>query len=117
MKKLAITLVCLAGFSILLHAQKKGDPKDTEQWTPVPVVIDPGTATKAPSDAIVLFDGKNLDAWQKADGSGPAGWLVENGILTVKPQAGNIKTKESFGDCQLHIEWRTPAKVEGEGQG
>jgi hypothetical protein len=67
-----------------------------------------------PSDAIVLFDGKDLSAWKNGDK--PAGWKVENGYAEVNG-TGNIETRESFGDCQLHVEWAEPAKVEGESQG
>ena len=92
------------------------DPKLTEVWTPVPPVVTPGLNQAPPSDAIVLFDGTNLDAWT-GDKGGPAGWTVENGVLTVKPGSGSIITKQEFADCQLHLEWRTPAVVVGEGQG
>ncbi len=117
MKKQFLSACLLAGFSFsACFAQK--DPKLTEQWNPVPPVINPGSAQQAPSDAIVLFDGKNLSEWVSAkDGSSAAAWVVENGIFTVKAGAGDIKTKQVFEDFQLHIEWRTPAKVEGDGQG
>lgn len=108
------------GLLVLAAAQAsaQGDPKLTEQWKPVPAVVDPGTAQKAPSDAIVLFDGSNLSEWVSAkDGKAAPPWTVENGVLTVKGGTGDIKTKQVFEDFQLHIEWRTPAKVEGEGQG
>ncbi|WP_290790492.1 3-keto-disaccharide hydrolase [Flavihumibacter sp. UBA7668] len=96
----------------------QGDPKLSEQWKPVPPVINSGSTTQAPSDAIILFDGKNSSEWVSAkDGTSPAAWTVENGILTVKAGTGDIKTKQSFEDFQLHVEWRTPAKVEGDGQG
>jgi hypothetical protein len=68
----------------------------------------------APSDAIVLFDGKDLSAWKSGDK--PAGWNVENGYAEANG-SGNIETRESFGDCQVHLEWAEPAKVEGESQG
>jgi hypothetical protein len=64
----------------------------------------------------VLFNGKDLDDWQTEDGK-PARWKVEQGIVTVTKGSGVIKTKKAFGDCQLHVEWRTPAEVKGEGQG
>ncbi len=106
-------IVALCGSSL---AQQKGDPKATEVWTPVPPKVDPGTNNQAPSDAIVLFDGKNLDQWESAK-SGAAAWTLEENALTVKAGAGDIRTKEKFSDCQLHIEWRTPSIVKGEGQG
>ncbi len=112
--KNSLLLILLLISSINAHSQ--GDPKLTEVWSPVPEIITPGTGTGAPSDVIVLFDGKNLDQWVNSEG-GRAGWEVKDGILTVKPGAGIIKTKNLFSDCQLHIEWRAPAKVTGEGQG
>jgi len=81
---------------------------------PKPSIIDPGPP---PSDAIVLFNGHDLSNWRSADSADkPALWKVENGYIEVAPHTGNIATKQVFGDCQLHIEWATPAKVEGEGQ-
>jgi hypothetical protein len=77
-----------------------------------PRVIEPGPP---PSDAIVLFDGKDLSQW-KGENSGPAKWEVQDGVATVNG-TGSISTKQEFGDCQLHVEWATPEKVEGEGQG
>src|SRR5271169_5018336 len=92
-------------FSGLSYAQQ-GDPKLSEVWSPVPKVVTPGkTPGDAPSDAILLFDGKNLDQWRSVkDTTKPAGWTVADGIITVKKSAGNIETKQSFNDYQLHIE-------------
>ncbi|MFA5644765.1 MAG: DUF1080 domain-containing protein [Candidatus Ratteibacteria bacterium] len=89
---------------------------------PHPVVVNPGTessqttAGKPPSDAIILFQGKSLDGWIHRDGS-PARWKVEKNYMEVVPKTGNIKTEKEFGDCQLHIEWASPEKIEGESQG
>ncbi|MGD8279052.1 MAG: DUF1080 domain-containing protein [Gemmatimonadota bacterium] len=91
-------------------------PEDTEIWEPEPTAVTPGTGTAAPSDAIVLFDGTDLSGWSTTDG-GDAGWKVEDGVMTVVAGSGDIQTRESFGSVQLHIEWRTPAQVSGEGQG
>ncbi len=97
--------------------QPKGDPKATEQWEPVPKVVTPGkTNADAPSDAIVLFDGTNLDQWVSVKDKGPAGWTVADGVVTVNKKAGNIETKKSFKNYQLHIEWRIPSNITGEGQ-
>lgn len=94
-----------------------GDPKLTEQWIPEPKIISPGkTAQDAPSDAIVLFNGRDASAFA-AKGGGPVQWKIEDGAMTVEKGTGEIHTREGFGDCQLHIEWRTPAVVKGEGQG
>ncbi|MFO7898010.1 MAG: DUF1080 domain-containing protein, partial [Planctomycetota bacterium] len=67
-------------------------------------------------DAVVLFDGTDLSGWEKKDGS-PAEWKVENGYMEVVRKTGNIQTKETFGDCQLHVEWAPPAEVQGDSQG
>ena len=94
----------------------RGDPAATEVWEPEPVAVAPGTGGAPPSDAIVLFDGSNLDQWQHRDGS-DVQWSVEDGAVTVVRGTGDIITRELFGDIQLHVEWRTPAIIEGEGQG
>jgi hypothetical protein len=77
-----------------------------------PTVVDPGPP---PSDAIVLFNGKDLSQWKGEDGKA-AGWIVRDGYMEVNG-TGNILTRQEFGDVQLHVEWATPAKVEGDGQG
>jgi len=86
---------------------------------PLPPVVDPGPAgppVPAPSDAVVLFDGKDLSQW--TDGKGkPAKWKVENGYMEVTAKTGSILTKKGFGDCQLHVEWAAPTEVKGESQG
>jgi len=95
---------------------QKWTPELTDIFKPVPRLVTPGTGTSPPSDAIFLFDGTNLDQWEK-EGGGPAGWEVKDGIMTVVKGSGSIRTRQGFGDVQLHIEWRTPAEVVGEGQG
>ena len=93
-------------------------PKDTEQWTPVPAVVTPGaTSAAAPSDAIVLFDGRNLDQWVSTKDKSPAAWTLEGGVMTVKKTAGNIETRRSFRNYQLHLEYRVPEGITGTGQG
>jgi Domain of Unknown Function (DUF1080) len=109
----AVVLAALASGG---QAQTQDDPKLTEVWEPVPRVVTPGNATAAPSDAVVLFDGKDLSEWESLKG-GPAKWSVGGAAFTVAKGTGDIRTKRAFGDCQLHIEWRTPAQIEGEGQG
>src|SRR5271170_1286187 len=93
-------------------------PQDTEVWEPVPKVVTPGANNTAPpSDAIVLFDGKNEDEWVYAKDHSPAQWTVANGILTVKKDGmGNIETKKTFKNYQLHIEWKVPENITGSGQ-
>ncbi len=114
MKKLFSLLLLFC--AIQLAAQTK-DPKDTEVWEPEPRVVTPGTMGSPPSDAIVLFDGKNFDEWTVEGKDAKPGWKLEGGVMTVVKGAGDIATKRSFGDCQLHVEFRTAAVVEGEGQG
>jgi hypothetical protein len=97
-------------------SQESTDPKATEVWDPEPKVVTPGTGNTAPSDAIILFDGKNLENWVDEKGNA-AKWTVKDGAMVVAKGTGGIKTKQTFGDIQLHIEWRTPAQVEGDGQG
>lgn len=80
-----------------------------------PPIIDPDAQGGAPSDAVVLFDGKNLDHWRSESG-GPARWKVQDGFMEVNG-TGHILTREEFGDVQVHVEWATPAVVQGEGQG
>lgn len=82
-----------------------------------PKIIDPGDATRAPSDAIVLFDGKDLSNWASVNGEGPAKWEVKDGAMVVVRRTGAIRTKREFDDIQLHIEWATPAEVVGDDQG
>jgi 3-keto-disaccharide hydrolase len=95
----------------------QGDPKETEVWEPVPKVVTPGKSGDAPpSDAIALFDGSNLNEWVNTRDKSPAAWTVANGVITVNKQAGNIETKRSFTNYQLHLEWRIPEGVTGEGQ-
>ena len=96
----------------------KPSPKDTEVWEPEPRVVTPGATDAAPpSDAVVLFDGKNLDQWVLTKGGGPATWTVAGGVMTVHKPSGNIQTKRSFTNYQLHIEWRIPATITGKDQG
>ncbi|MGA2023048.1 MAG: DUF1080 domain-containing protein [Candidatus Sulfotelmatobacter sp.] len=113
---LAFTLLAATAFA----QQPAPKPEDTEVWTPEPKVVTPGaTCAAAPSDAIILFDGKNLDEWvsaQEKDRGAPAHWTVAAGILTVNKAAGNIETKRTFKNYQLHIEWKVPENVTGSGQ-
>jgi len=77
---------------------------------PEPVVVNPGTAEVPPSDAIVLFDGNSLQAWENGEN-----WEIQDGVATAKKSG--LTTKQAFGDCQLHLEFATPAEVSGSGQG
>lgn len=97
----------------------KPRPQDTEVWQPEPMVVKPGaTNADPPSDAVVLFDGKNLDEWVSAQDHTPAKWTVADGILTVNKTrgVGNIETKRRFKNYQLHVEWRVPENISGSDQ-
>jgi hypothetical protein len=99
-------------------AQQGGKPQDTEVWTPVPRVVTPGATDRdPPSDAIRLFDGKNLDEWVLTKDKSPARWKVGDGVITVDKSVGNIETKRRFTNYQLHIEWRIPSDITGNDQG
>jgi hypothetical protein len=95
---------------------------DHDRGRPQPRVIDPGTAStqdqpgRPPSDAVVLFDGKDLSQWAGMDGS-PTRWIMRDGYMECVRGSGYIRTLQNFGDCQLHVEWATPVPAEGEGQG
>ena len=122
MRKQVFAVVAFAGLMAAaapVFAQQPSTmkPEDTEIWKPVPAVVTPGaTAGAPPSDAIVLFDGKNEDAWVSAQDHTPAQWIVHDGILTVNKKTGNIETKQRFEDYQLHVEYRIPKDITGSGQ-
>jgi hypothetical protein len=113
----ACSLMVLVAGGANAQDASRGKPEDTEQWQPVPAIVTPGEkGGTAPSDAIVLFDGKNLDQWVMADDRSPARWHVEHGELVVDKAAGNIETKRLFKNYQLHLEYKIPANITGEGQ-
>jgi hypothetical protein len=135
------SLVVAAGFALSVAAQQEKEKpklgyKDTPmlpggKWhvhdgdRPQPAVITAGTSStpeapgKPPSDAVVLFDGTDLSKWVTRDGK-PAGGKVEDGAMVIpgrgEPGSGLIKTKDHFGDCQLHIEWAAPVPAKGRDQ-
>ena len=94
-------------------------PEATEFFSPVPPIVTPGkNYGDAPSDAVILFNGKDINAWELSnDTTKPADWIIDNGELTVnKKGGGSIQTKQKFMDYQLHIEWKEPTDIEGKGQ-
>ena len=113
---LIVILILSIAMSLQCIGQEEIDPKLTEVWEPEPPVVSPGKGGSAPSDAIVLFDGTSFDSWTNDDG-GPVKWILENGHMSVVKETGQIVSKQGFGDCQLHIEFRTPKEVKGKGQG
>ena len=107
--------------STIVHEEYSGEeptePEGTEFYEPVPPTVQPYGQDSVPSDAIVLFDGTNFDEWiMTADSTDVVWHLNDDGSMTVKDKTGFIQTKRSFGDIQLHIEWRSPAEVQREGQ-
>ncbi len=127
---LAVCLGCVAPADAALSGPRfYGDPPDEHHaWAvhdgnrPQPKTVVPGAfsspaqAGHPPSDAIILFDGTDLSRWQTDKGE-PAKWLVQDGVMQVVPGSGQIRTRDRFGDCQLHIEFATPAQVDGDSQG
>lgn len=93
-------------------------PGMSEYWTPQPKVVTPGDirTNSAPSDAIVLFDGRDLLAWKSAKTDGPAEWTVHDGVFTVDKKKGDIVTRQEFGNFQLHLEWCVPEGITGTSQ-
>lgn len=101
-----------------LIAQKTMKPEETEVWEPEPKIIQPGQYTAPPSDAIVLFDGANFSKWRSERNQGEVQWTLNpDKSMTVNPGKGGIETKEEHGSIQLHIEWKSPTVIKGEGQG
>src|SRR6266446_210851 len=119
---LSMGTLLLSCISTLCNAQVDPKWKIHDPDRPLPAIADPGTPStqdspgRPPSDAVVLFDGKDLSKWAHKDGS-PAKWKVESGYLETVPKTGYIYTREAFGDCQLHVEFAEPAPPKGESQG
>jgi hypothetical protein len=111
--RLFATTLAIALLGISLVPGRAADSAEIPPPREEPKVIQPGPP---PSDAIVLFDGKDLEKWENAKNHGPAKWKVENGVATIN-KTGTIQTRQAFGDCQLHVEWATPSEVKGESQG
>ena len=118
---LSIGTLLLSCISTFCNAQVDTKWKIHDPNRPSPAIVDAGTAStqdaagRAPSDAVVLFDGKDLSKWAHKDGS-PAKWKVENGYAEVVTKTGYIHTREAFGDCQLHVEFAEPVPPTGESQ-
>ncbi len=132
----AFLIILFLGASLQAQNQDlEWHPDLTNDWTPVEDSVYTENLGEPPSDAIILFDGSDLSEWTSAPGyfpdipgvpdylnaleedHGAAPWNVENGAMTVVPGSGNIMTKQRFRDVQLHIEWRTPEEIDGDGQG
>jgi hypothetical protein len=113
---LSLLAVIIVLFAVGAAAQTQWAVHDPNR--PQPPVVTPGPAgppVPAPSDAVILFDGKSLAGWTDAKGQ-PAKWKVENGYMEVVPKTGGIRTVKGFGDCQLHVEWMAPSPAVGTDQ-
>jgi len=121
-------IACTILIAVRLPADEASRRADLTRWKisdrnrPAPAVITPASPStqqspgKAPSDAVVLFDGANLSKWQDSKG-GPARWKVANGVIEIVPGTGDIRTAQAFGDCQLHVEWAEPNPPHDKDQG
>lgn len=108
--RVPVTLTVLFALTVVVwSAPPVVEYKSGIVW-PEPKVIEPGQSGSAPSDALVLFDGKDMSQW-----NGGENWIVADGVVTGAKES--ITSKQSFGDCQLHVEFATPEKVDGTGQG
>ena len=108
--------IIISLFTIQCLGQDEPDPKVTEVWEPEPEIVTPGDGTNPPSDAIVLFDGSDLSQWTDEEGN-ESRWILKDNAVTVNPETGKLVTRKIFGSCQLHVEFRSPIEVDGEGQG
>jgi len=124
MKLFKTVLLTITSLPLPLMCLAQPDPNwlDHDRTRPQPAVVSPATASTedkpgtAPSDAVVLFDGKDLSQWVGIDGS-PTKWILRDGCMECVRGSGYIRTLQNFGDCQLHVEWATPTPGRGEGQG
>ena len=120
-RSFAMMLLC-AGSMVLADDAPEGGWEVHDSRRPQPPIVTPGEFStqekvgNAPSDAVVLFDGKDLSKWQDGKG-GDAPWKVEDGAMVIAPKTGSIQTKDKFRDVQLHIEWMEPKGIEGKSQG
>lgn len=117
-----IVLFALLSTSFVAANAQNNQAKEaekTEVWQPVPKLVTPATEIgKAPSDAIMLFNGDNLNQWVSSrDTTKAAEWTVNGDVFMVKKGTGNIQTKQSFTDYQLHVEFRVPSHITGTSQG
>jgi hypothetical protein len=121
-RRLMLGGAMLMATSYFTHAQPDPNYLDHDRTRSQPVVITGATAStkeqagQPPSDAVVLFDGKDLSQWVSLDGS-PTKWITRDGYMECVKGSGYVRTLQNFGDCQLHVEWATPVPPHGEGQG
>jgi hypothetical protein len=116
MNSIATILLALLMAPMNQSGSKPTDFVQHDRNRPAPKVVEPGDGMKPPSDAVVLFDGKDLSPWKSQKDGGPAKWKVENGYMEVVKGTGGIETTRAFGDCQVHVEWAAPSPAVGEDQ-
>ena len=117
MNKVILATVVSIAIAAPAFAQEKMKPEETEFYSPIPPVVTPGASLgDAPSDAIVLFDGTNLSQWIQSKDSSAVKWTLADNSMTVNKSAGDIQTRASFTDYQLHIEYKIPSNITGSGQ-
>lgn len=117
LKLLPLLLLVMTATANCQNSDEVTDPELTEIWEPQPPVVEPGDySSEPPSDAIFLFDGTSFDNWESIDGS-EVEWTLGDGYMTVAPGTGDIITTRNFTDIQLHVEWRAPEVIDGQGQG
>ncbi len=108
MKRLSVLFCLVPALALAQAAPQLPAPELTEVWTSVPPKVAPGARPgDPPSDAIILFNGKDLSGWESVSG-GPAQWRVADGEMIITPTSGSIQTTQKFGDVQLHVEWMVP---------
>lgn len=117
---IALLLITSSAFTQILAPNAKTPPtkpEETEVYEPIVSTVQPGkTIDAAPSDAVILFDGKNLDEWVSSRDKSAAKWVVADGKFTVNKRSGDIQTKKTFTNYQLHIEYQIPSNITGSGQ-
>ena len=110
-------IISLFLFSNFIYSQNQIKPNEKEVWDPEPKVVDPFYFNGIPSDAIILFDGNDFSKWKSLRSDQKVLWTLNiDKSMTVKPGTGGISTRDEHGSIQLHIEWKTPKIIKGEGQ-
>ncbi|MAD13248.1 MAG: hypothetical protein CMC04_11130 [Flavobacteriaceae bacterium] len=110
-------IISLFLFSNFFYSQNQIKPNEKEVWDPEPKVVDPFYFNGIPSDAIILFDGNDFSKWKSIRSDQKVLWTLNiDKSMTVKPGTGGISTRDEHGSIQLHIEWKTPKIIKGEGQ-